>query len=419
MTGNNASEGAGSQVVDIDAMLGGKGTNTNSQGGGAATNESQATGGNNSESGTAVNNESAGNESGAGESQNEASIKKIPQSSDDNTSTQQSSQEGGDNGEGKSNENQNDNSSDEPIDLDEIYVDYNGTERSVGELVAERDAYAQRVEMIEKDEFLKGLIEHYQATGNVDAYLEVKGKDWDKVSDVDVLRQRFDKENQDLDPQIREKLFQREIANKYMLKEGLSDYDKESEDYQIAQGLLKRDATKAREALKEEQKKFKSPERQNQEQNTQQEKYNPEAYKQKLLADKNVNEFAKSKLLPLDIKTDDGSRYGFETADSGQIIEMMSDDRKFWQTMLTKEGKIDLIKQAKVYAFASNIEAYEQQLVNLGKTLGQEERIKEQKNISDPRIKQNGSTQSKGEPQIGTKEWKSEFLKEAIRQKRS
>jgi hypothetical protein len=407
-----------SPIIDLDALMGRKPTEESqgSTGASAESTESESSAGESPES---EQGESETTEDGDKDSDSpQGDAERVEESNEE--STEEVEQEGGET-EGQESQTQEEASAnDDVIDLEDLFLE--GEDKPVSELLVERDQLkAERdnlqaaVEFIEKDEFLRGLLEHYQEHGNVEAYLDAKAKNWDNVDTLELLRMRHERENADVDPKIREKLFKRELAAKYMVKDDLSEYDKESEDYEIAQELLKRDANKFRQQLKDEQKKFQLPTKKVDEPAKEQEKYNPEAYKQELLKVKEVDAFIKSKLLPLGVKGENGDVYGFEAENTDQIIEMMSNDVKFFQTFM-KEGKPDLVKQAKVYAFAINPDKYEQELVNLGKTLGQEERLKDQKN-TDGRLSKK-SVQQQGTPERGTPQWKAAFLEAAQRQTR-
>jgi hypothetical protein len=299
---------------------------------------------------------------------------------------------------------------DEEVDLNELVIDLDGQDRSVSELLNEYHALRQKFDHLAKDEFLNGFINHYLSTGNASAYLEAKGVDWDKKDDVEVLRLKFENEYADLDEKTREKLWKREVADKYKIKSDLSEEELASDDYQIAQGLLKRDAKKIREEFKESQKKFQIVDKQ--QGATTENKFNPETYKREILKEKEIASFLKSKLLTLSVKDESGQSYGYEHENPEQIIEMMVDDRKFLSTFYDfKSKKVDRAKQAKIYAFASDIAAYENQLVEFGKSLGLEDRLKEEKN-SDGRL-------NKQVTHAQTKEtsWVKGFLNEALKQK--
>lgn len=265
------------------------------------------------------------------------------------------------------------------VDLDEVSIEFGGQERVVSELLADLDKYSKRVAEIDKDPFLKGFIDHYLATGNANAYLENKGVDWDKRDDLSVIRARFEKENAGLSEKGREIMWRRRLADTYKIKPDLTQEEMDSEDYQLGQEILKRDADVARGEFKDTQKKFQVVDRKQEEQQTQ--KFDPQAYKKQILAEKEVEAFMKNKLLKLGIKNDSGVSFGFEPENPDQIIEMMVDDRKFLGTFFDfNTKKVDRIKQAKIYAFAQNPDAYDQQLVEFGKNQLLEQRLKEDKN---------------------------------------
>lgn len=299
---------------------------------------------------------------------------------------------------------------DDGVNLEDLYLDEYGKDTPVSDLLKERDLLRKTFDEIDKHPFLKDFIEHYLSNGNANAYLEARGVDWDKKEDVEVLRSKFERENSDLDPKIREKIWKRELADKYKMKSDLTQEEMESEDYEIAQGLLKRDANKARGEFKETQKKFTVAERKQEEKPQQQ--FDRDTYKRQVLAEKDVDSFMKSKLLKLGIKNESGQSFGFEPSKPDQIIEMMTDDREFLKTFYDfNSKKVDRIKQAKIYAYASNPDEFEQQLVDFGKTLGLEDRLKELKNTDDRLTRQTLEAQSNK----GT--FAKNFLAAALKQK--
>lgn len=300
---------------------------------------------------------------------------------------------------------------DNEVDLDELEIETeDGTTRSVNDLLDERETLVKRVAEIEGDPFLKGLIDHYKVTGNIDAYYEAKGVDWDKKKDIDVLKIEFDQKNADLPDKTRELMWKRKLRNDYMIKDDLSSEELESEDYQIAQGLVERDARIARNGFKESQQKYKAPEKAV-EVPKQTQQFDTAAFKKKLLQEKEVATFQKNKLLPLGVRDGTGKTLGFEPKDTDQIIEMMTDDKKFWNVFRDPTGKVNYTKLAKVYAYAQDIDFHEQSLVNLGKNLHLEGRLKDQKQIDD-RL-----TRTKQAPPQTTSFSKG-FLTEALKQRK-
>lgn len=286
------------------------------------------------------------------------------------------------------------------VDLNELVIDYNGQEKSVMEVVnelatanQEAQAAKDRLAQIEKDEFLKNFIDHYMNGGNVDAYLEAKAVDYEKQSDLDILKRKFEKDHADFSEKHRELLWKKKLRDDYKVGVDPSDVDTESEEYQIAQALMERDAKVARQSFKDEQAKFKIADRKAEEPKSEKPAYDPEAQKQKLLKVKEVEAFTKNKLLTLGVTDDAGNAFGFEPPDPDGIIEMMVNDGKFWN-QFAKDGKVDYNKLMKTYAFSQDPDGYEKQLVEFGKDLLLQERLKENKNTDGRLNKQTSSAQT-------------------------
>lgn len=291
---------------------------------------------------------------------------------------------------------------DDEISLEELMIDYGGQERSVSEVLSElsaaqteAQAAKDRIAEIEKDPFLKDFIAHYLANGDAGAYLEARAVDYDKKSDLEILKMKFDKDNADFPEQTRELLWRRELRDKYKVSAELSDEEKESDEYQIAQALLQRDAKNARVGFKDQQSKFQIAERkvEEKEQAPAQPQYDPVAAKQELLKVKEVDAFMKNKLLKLGVTDDKGNSFAIEHDNPDAIVEMMMDDRKFWN-QFAKSGKVDHSRLMKTYAYSLDPEGYEKQLVEFGKDLALEERLKESKNTDGRLNKQSTPAQT-------------------------
>lgn len=268
------------------------------------------------------------------------------------------------------------------VDLSEVFLEINGKELSVAEAITQAEAenkeLSERIAKYESDPWLKNFIEQYHSGGDVEKYISTK-IDWDKKDDMTVLRTAWDKENPDLDDAVKDKVFKRDFINKY----GFDPYDdgevdKESDDFQIGQSLIKRDANKARSGFKEEQQKYviAKPEIK------QAPQPNIEEFKNQVLSDKDVKSFKESKLVKLGVKTDDGESYGYEADDPESTIEMMWNNDKFWELFVDQKSKrIDYQKLAKVFTIAKDPDKYESQIFDWGKQAGVESKVKEAKNI--------------------------------------
>lgn len=301
------------------------------------------------------------------------------------------------------------------LDLDEYEVEVDGQSRSVSELLNERNELAARVAAVEKDEFLMRFLDHYQKTGDATSFLKSQTVNWDTTNDLEVLRQKFDKENSDLDKESRDILFSEELQNKYKIDPYTAeeDVDKDSASYKLGKVLQKRDADKARTEFKEEQKKFAVPAKQAEKAPVDVEKQIQE-YKASIVANKDIAKFLGNKLLKINSGSEDGKAFGFEVDKPEGIIEMMTNDVAFWKTLQDPiTGSPDRIKQAKVYAYAQNPDAFESQLVEFGKTQAREEILKEKRNTDD----MNGKG-SKGITGTGD-DFATGFLKAMRQQKKS
>ncbi len=266
------------------------------------------------------------------------------------------------------------------VDLKEFFLD--GEDKSVADLLKEREQLSERIKAIDGDEFLKGFIEHYLATGDAKPYLESQTIKWDEKSPVDVIKAKMMSEYSDLEPNIAEKRFRKEFISKYAIDpseySSLKQTGKEqlTEDQEIGMAILERDANKGRQAFKEDQKKFSVPDKK-QEQAPAKQTFDVNAWRQSIMKEKSVSDFLQNKTLKV------GDEYGLEIESPDAIIEMMVDDRKFWQTMVDpKSSKVDFDKTQKVFAYAQNPTAFEKTLIEIGKDIGKAEYLKERKNIS-------------------------------------
>lgn len=302
----------------------------------------------------------------------------------------------------------------EEVEIGSYVIDVDGQERTVDELLDERDELSKRVAEIEGDQFLKGLIDHYKANGNVDAYLEAKAVNYDKKNDLEIIRAQFEKENSDLDPETRELLFQEELQSKYKFNPNADpeDLDTNSSQYKLGQALLKRDADKVRSKFKEEQSKYQAPEKKAAPA-VDPEKLRAE-YKKQIASNEDMAKFLDKKLLKLEVKSEDGKQFGYEVENPESVIEMMTNDSLFFGQFQDKEtGSINYAKAAKVYAYSQNPEAFEKQLVEFGKTLATEKILKEKRN-ADGVLEGKKSSGAAG----GTGDWRDDFLKAARQQKK-
>jgi len=194
---------------------------------------------------------------------------------------------------------------------------------------------------------------------------------YDEVADLDLLKITFDKENAELAPKTRQRLFEKELA-----KYDLESYDED--DLAIGEDLLKRDAQKLRSKLKMEQQEFLSSIQPEVKQN----QVAPEDIaaiqeQQRRAVEQGVSGVVKNNLIRLEAN---GEGINYQIADVNKVVDYALDSSKFLSAF-AKDGGIDWDKWTKVVAFAENPTAFTDELIKHGKSLGRKAMEAELKNV--------------------------------------
>jgi len=228
-----------------------------------------------------------------------------------------------------------------------------------------------------KDDFIKGVVEFYEKTGDITPYLQAKTLDFTKMSDEDILRRSFREQYSELSDKAFDKLYKMQVTDKFKL-----DEEEFSEDeVQLGRELLKIEADKARQSYIEWQNNFSAPQPvadtaadQEAERLMKQFEDNLKAnpITQRILADKKLS-----------IKTSDGE-FNFELQAPENIVDMTLDNDKFFAQFVAPTGEVDYDRWYKAAAYSQSPEVFEKALINYGKTLGRLEVTKDIKNPSDP-----------------------------------
>lgn len=244
---------------------------------------------------------------------------------------------------------------------------------------AEESAPEQSTEPSEykfKDDFIKKAVEYYETYGTLQPYLEATSIDYDAISDLDLVKSEFDKQNNDLSERARTKLFERE-SEKY----NIDAYDED--DAEVGKALLMRDANKLRRSLKEEQQKFvQSIETTSQEQVQQ---FSPEEIaaqqaQARATVQSGISGVVNNNLIKLEAN---GEGINYQVADTSKIVDYAIDSSKFLSTF-AKDGNVDWDKWTKVVAFAENPTQFISELIKHGKSLGRKMMEAELKNVTPP-----------------------------------
>lgn len=273
----------------------------------------------------------------------------------------------------------------------------NGRFSSLEELLerAERDAPEPQF----KDDFIKSAVEYYEKNGSLKPFLEAMQMDYDKMEPMELMRHKLRSEYSDLSETAFNKLFKREVIDKYNLDE--DSY--EEEDVELGKQLLKKDAESLRQQLKSEQSKFLEPEPGGQDDSLKL----AEEWASRVQSDALTQQLLQTKAVTIDL---DGEEFNYEIDNPQQVMEMTVDNSKFFNLFLNGEGEVDLAKWYKVVAFALEPDVYERSLVNHGKTVGVGD---VERTLKNPEV-----------PTAGTKapqtaqDWTQAFLDAALNQRK-
>ena len=82
-----------------------------------------------------------------------------------------------------------------------------------------------------KDPFIEKAVQYYETYGTLQPFLRATEVDYNEMSDLELLKIKFDSENSDLSPKARQKLFDKEVE-----RYGLDSYDEE--DKEVGEALL-------------------------------------------------------------------------------------------------------------------------------------------------------------------------------------
>jgi hypothetical protein len=229
-----------------------------------------------------------------------------------------------------------------------------------------------------KDDFIKGVVEFYEKTGDITPYLQAKLVDFNQMSDEEIMRRSLREQYPDVSEKAFDRLYKQQVIDKYKL-----DPDEYGEDdFELGIELLKSEASKSRQKYVDWQNGFKAPEPSNDSSQEQEQIAAREAL-QKFEQSVKSNDLTKSILenKRLAIKVGD-DEFNYEIPEPDAIVDMTVDNDKFFSQFAAGEGQVDFSKWYKTAAYSQNPELFEKALINYGKTLGRSEVTKEIKNPS-------------------------------------
>jgi len=185
-----------------------------------------------------------------------------------------------------------------------------------------------------KDDFIKGVVEFYEKTGDITPYLQAKTVDFSSMSDEEIMRRELREQYSELSDKAFDKLFRQEVIDKYKL-----DADEWGEDEaEYGRELLKIQAAKSREKFLDWQRNFQAPEPEQVEDNTQE-------LLQQFEESVRNNEITRQILdaKKISIQSGDDS-FQFEVPNADAMVDMTIDNDKFFGQFATEPGKLDYNK---------------------------------------------------------------------------
>lgn len=216
-----------------------------------------------------------------------------------------------------------------------------------------------------KDDFIKGVVEFYEKTGDLTPYLQAKTVDFTQMSDEEIVRRNLREQYSDLSEKAFDRLYKQKVTDAFKL-----DADEwGEEDSELGRELLKSEAAKLRSQYQQWQQSFVAPEPEDNSQLLQQFEMEVKA-----------NEFTQSLLngKKISIRTAEGE-FNYEIPQAESLVDMTIDNDKFF-SQFAPDGKLDYARWYKTAAYSQNPELFEKALINYGKTLGRSEVTKEIKN---------------------------------------
>lgn len=225
-----------------------------------------------------------------------------------------------------------------------------------------------------KDPFIEKAVQYYETYGTLQPFLRATEVDYNEMTDVEVLKVKFDTENTDLSPKAKQKLFDKELE-----KYELDAYDEE--DKEVGEALLRRDAQRLRKTFIEEQQQFlnnvQSPEAQT---GPSQEEFAAQQEQSRKIISEGISSVVNNNIIKIGAN---GEGINYQIQDQNVVVDYAMDSNKFL-SIFAKDGSVDWDKWTKTVAFAQNPTQFISELIKHGKSLGRKAMESELKNVVPP-----------------------------------
>lgn len=302
--------------------------------------------------------------------------------SEETSSADDSAEDQGTDDSNEDNESQNDETPIEDTDTTEVEDGYaqetvvQETDTTQSDDTDSTPAEAPAAQYKFKDPFIEKAVQYYETYGTLQPFLRATEVDYSEMTDLEILKVKFDTENYDLSEKARQKLFDKELE-----KYGLDAYDEE--DVEVGQALLKRDAQKLRKTFIEEQQQFLSnvqaPQAQ---QGPSQEELIAQQEQSRKIISEGVSGVIKDNIIKIGAN---GEGINYQIQDPNAVVDYAMDSNKFL-SIFAKDGSVDWDKWTKTVAFAQNPTQFISELIKHGKSLGRRAMEAELKNVVPPTV---------------------------------
>ena len=228
-----------------------------------------------------------------------------------------------------------------------------------------------------KDDYIKNAVEYYNKTGNLTPYLEATSVNYSEMSDEAVMRRDLEQANPTLSKGAIERLYTREIVNKYSLDEDRFDED----EVELGKELLAADASKLRDKYVDEQKNFTQPVNETEDTETVNQEEQLSKWTDTVSSHETTKDVMDNKRILISYGDD---KFSYEVENPESLQEMTIDNNKFFDLFKNDKGDVDFDKWYRVLAYATDPEVYDSSLISHGQELGQEKVVADLKNPTAP-----------------------------------
>jgi len=264
------------------------------------------------------------------------------------------------------------------------------------EQAKQRMEMAQQFEWLQEDPYAQKMIDYYRNTGDISTFANKVGRNWDEVSDMDILFEGYQQRYPDQDKDTINQIIKRKHAALF------SEDDDEVDPLDLAES--KREIRELRNKFKKEAEEFGKPKNHLAEE---EQKYMEmlKQYQQAIDSSQEIQEFRKNKKITFN---ESGLEQNFEVKDTDKVVELLKDPPAIWSLI---EGQ-PRDKQLEYAAFLSDPEGFKAQLIELGKNSAKISTEEEQREAAPPSTQpQTPPSNVKIDPSLPFEQWPDDWKK--------